>query len=173
MLKYSKGQKISINLTLINNNGSAEENATVSYNIYNDSNTLQVSGTSVTYNEQLGSYIDVIDPSIDWINQEEGIYYIVWEIQDTTEDYPNIITEELYIELYDEKLDRILGLVHENMFIDNASYDKFDNLKQARLRIYGDSDSVGTDNNVIGEYEIYADTTNVGKFNFWRQKKLD
>jgi hypothetical protein len=32
------------------------------------------------------------------------------------------------------------------------------------MLIYSDSDSVGTENNIIGTYEITADTTNVGKF---------
>jgi len=76
MLRYSKDHKISINLTLVNNDGSPEENATVNYKIYDDSNTLQLSGNSVTYNEQLGSYIDIIDPSTDWTTQEGGLYYI-------------------------------------------------------------------------------------------------
>jgi uncharacterized protein YfaS (alpha-2-macroglobulin family) len=65
MLKYSKGQKVSLNLTLINNDGTPEDGATINYKIYNDSNTLEVSGNDITYNEQLGSYIDVIDPSIE------------------------------------------------------------------------------------------------------------
>lgn len=173
MLKYSKGQKISLNLTLINNDGTPEDEATVNYKIYDEFNTLELSGNSLVYNEQLGSYVDVINPISEWLTQEEGVYYVKWEISGTTEDYPNEVVEEMYINLYDDKLDRILGLVHENMFIDNTTYDKYDNLKQARLRIYSDADSVGTDNNVIGEYEIFADTSNVGKFNFWRQKKLD
>ena len=65
MLTYSKGHKISLNLTLINNDGSPEDEATVNYKIYNESNTLELSGNDVAYNSQLGSYIDVIDPSVD------------------------------------------------------------------------------------------------------------
>jgi hypothetical protein len=65
MLSYSKGHKISLNLTLVNNDGSPEENATVNYKIYNESNTIELSGNNLPFNSQLGSYIDVIDPSID------------------------------------------------------------------------------------------------------------
>lgn len=171
MLKYSKSQKFSVSLMLINNDGSPESDATVSYNIYNESNTLEVSGGTVTYNSTLGAYVDVIDPSIDWINQKEGLYFVKWAISDTTEDYPDYVTEELYIELYDEKLDRILGLNHENCYIDNATYDKWDNLESARMRIYSDAASVGTDSNVIGTYTITADTFKVGKFSTWKQVK--
>lgn len=173
MLQYSLGQKISLNLTLVNNDSSPEANANVSYKIFNESNTLEVSGSNLAFNNQLGSYIDVIDPSTDWTSQSEGIYYVLWEISDTVEEFPEQIVEELYINLYDNKLDTIKGLVHENMSIDNAVYDKWDNMKSARLRIYSDSDSVGTDSNIIGEYEIYAETTNVGKFSHWLQKKVE
>lgn len=171
MLKYSKGQKISINLTLINNDGSPESNATVNYKVYDESNTLHLSGNELTFNEQLGSYIDVIDPVSDWVSQEEGVYYIKWEISDTTEDYPDTAVEEMYIESYDDKLDRILGLSHENTFIDQAVYDEYGNLETARLRIYTDTESIGTDSNVIAEYEISANTTDIGRFSSWQQRR--
>jgi len=172
MIKYSKGQKISINLCLINNDGSPEENAIVSYKIYNDSNTLQLSGDSIAYNDQLGSYIDVIDPQTDWPNQEEGIYYVKWEIENTIEDYPDTAVEEMYIELYNDKLDRILGLSHENTSIDQTAFDQYGNLESARLRIYKDASSVGTDSDIIAEYEINANTTDIGRFNQWTQKRV-
>jgi len=168
MLKYSKGQDISLNLTLVNNDGNPEDSAVVNWYLYNSVNTLELSGSPI-YNAQLGSYIDIINPSSQWNTQEEGIYHIVWEIQNTVEDYPNTVTEELHIHDYDNKLDRILGLVHENMLIDNPVYDKFDNLQSARLRLYSDKDSVGTNNNVIATYTIQADTINAGKFNNWKQ----
>lgn len=171
MLKYSKGKKISINLMLVNNDGSPESDATVNYKIYDDSNTLQLSGNDISFNEQLGSYIDVIDPSVSWANQEEGIYYIKWEISDTVEDYPDTAVEEMYIESYDDKLDRILGLSHENTFIDQAVYDEYGNLESARLRIYSNPDSIGTDNDVLAEYEINANTTDIGRFDSWTQKR--
>ena len=173
MLKYSKGQKISLNLTLVNDDGQLEDSATVNYKIYNDTNTLELSGNNLSFDEGINGYVEIIDPSVDWLTQEEGVYYVKWEISNTSNKYPESATEEMYIELYNDKLNRILGLVHENMAIDNPIYDKFDNLKEARLRIYSDGDSVGTDNNVIGEYQIFADTTNVGKFNLWQQKKID
>lgn len=171
MLTYSKGQKVSLNLTLINNDGSPEDDATISYSIYNESNTLEVSGGTVTYNSQLGSYIDVINPDVDWPSQESGVYYVKWNISGTTEDYPNIATEELHIESYDNKLNRLLGLSHENTYIDQPVYDKWDNLQSARLRVYSDSDSVGTDSNVLATYTMTAESFDEGKFNTWKQVK--
>lgn len=172
MLKYSKGQKISINLTLINNDSSPEENATVNYKIYNDSNTLELSGDNLVFNEQLGSYIDVIDPSTDWLTQEEGIYYVKWEISDTVEEFPETAVEEMYINDFNNKLNRLLGLSHEDIAIDQTVFDSYGNLESARLRIYSDSASVGTDSNVVAEYEITANTTDIGRFSQWTQKRI-
>ena len=64
---------------------------------------------------------------------------------------------------------RLLGLVHENLLIDNASYDKYGNMKEARMRLYSDSVSVGTENNIIATYRITADAKAAGKVNTWKQ----
>jgi len=70
-------------------------------------------------------------------------------------------------------LKRVLGLMHENIFIDEPVYDEGNNLVSARVRIYSDSISIGTSNNVIGTYEITADTNDEpGKFNNWSQVKI-
>lgn len=67
-------------------------------------------------------------------------------------------------------IQKTLGMLHENIFIDNPVYDDGNNLISARVRIYSDSGSVGTPNNVIGTYELTAETDNVaGKFNTWKQ----
>jgi len=169
MLKYSKGQKISLNLTLINNNGSPESNADIKYEIYNDINEIVYYNNNLVFNEQLGSYIDVIDP---WENQQQGIYHVKWYINNAVEDYPNTAVEELYIEEYDNKLDKILGLVHQNCFIDQAKYDGMDNLIQARMRIYSDAQSVGTNDNVLATYKIQSNPSGTGKFNYWLQVEV-
>lgn len=83
-------------------------------------------------------------------------------------------TAEQYMYLNNEYLKRLLGLTHENIYIDNPSYDVNSNLVSARVRIYSDSASVGTSNNIIGTYQISSDTTGQGpgKFNNWRQVKV-
>jgi len=69
-------------------------------------------------------------------------------------------------------LKRALGLMHENIYIDNASYDGDNNLVGARVRIYSDAASVGTANNVIGTYTIGSTGSGAGKFTDWAQVKV-
>lgn len=65
----------------------------------------------------------------------------------------------------------ILGLVHQNMFIDNTVFDDNNNLIRARIRIYSDSDSVGTDNNILASYQINVSSNGPGRFESWMQIK--
>lgn len=67
---------------------------------------------------------------------------------------------------------RVLGLTHHNFYIDQTQYDDYGNMISARVRIYDNAGSVGTDNDVIESYLITADGTECGKFNYWTQVKL-
>ena len=67
---------------------------------------------------------------------------------------------------------RVLGLMHENVFIDNPVYDTDGNMVAARVRIYSDAASVGTALNVIGTYTITAPSTAPGQFTTWKQVKI-
>ncbi len=51
---------------------------------------------------------------------------------------------------------RILGLTQENFYIDNASYDGNSMMTASRIRIYSNSSSVGTSNDVISTYNMTA-----------------
>jgi len=64
---------------------------------------------------------------------------------------------------------RTLGLVHHNVYIDNPVYDDQNNMISARLRIYSDKTSVGTDLNIVESYLLTSDGTECGKFNYWQQ----
>lgn len=66
---------------------------------------------------------------------------------------------------------RILGMVHENVYIDQPSYDTNKNLTSARLRIYSVAGSVGTDNDVLATYTITAVGDGAGKFTSWKMVK--
>lgn len=66
---------------------------------------------------------------------------------------------------------RVLGLLHENVYIDNTSYDAYNNLISGRVRIYSDAASVGTANNVIDTYTITVDAPSEGKFTTYKQVK--
>lgn len=65
----------------------------------------------------------------------------------------------------------LLGLMHENIFIDSTVFDEFNNLVKARVRIYSDSSSVGTDENIIGTYNMSCNSNGPGKFKMWKQIK--
>jgi len=69
-------------------------------------------------------------------------------------------------------LKRIVGLVHENIFIDNPTFDSDGNMTSARLRIYSDPTDVGTSTNVIGTYNISAPGNGPGKFTNWSQIRI-
>ena len=69
-------------------------------------------------------------------------------------------------------LKRLLGLTHENIFIDNPVYDGDCNMTSARVRIYSDPASVGTNSDVIGTYTITAPSSAPGKFITWSQVRV-
>jgi len=55
---------------------------------------------------------------------------------------------------------RVLGLTQENQYIDNTNYDDDNNLNSCRIRLYSNSSSVGSSNNVIATYLMTAGYTN-------------
>jgi len=81
------------------------------------------------------------------------------------DDINSVITEN-------ESIKRLLGLMHENIFIDNPVYDGDNNLINARVRIYSDAASVGTAVNVIGTYTITSVGSGAGTFTSWAQEKV-
>lgn len=84
------------------------------------------------------------------------------------------LVDQNYNELQDiqTKQAKILGLSHENVYIDNTAYDAFGNLSSARVRIYSNSASVGSDNDVINTYQISSTSSETGKFIVWEQKEV-
>lgn len=165
------GENIIPTLQLVKSDGtSLETTATISYKIIDATGTVEVvSSQTAAYNSNTGSYTDTLIPSASWTTQEVGSYLISWSIADTDDDFPTIMTEPLEISLDVTKVDRILGLVHENIYIDNTNFDVLSNLVSARLRIYSNAVDVGTSNNVLSTYTISAAPTGAGKFLNWRQ----
>jgi hypothetical protein len=106
----------------------------------------------------------------------------------TNDSFSDDITDAVFQEQINEHLDagsfgyvineinldlkRTLGLMHENIFIDETVYDGHGNLQSARVRIYSDSSSVGSDFNVIGTYTITSSSSETGKFDQWAQVKV-
>lgn len=87
------------------------------------------------------------------------------------DDVENMFNTNITLSGIQIDLKRALGLMHENIYIDETIYDAYDNLSNARVRIYSDSGSVGTANNVIGTYEITSSSSEAGKFQSWKQVK--
>ncbi len=53
-------------------------------------------------------------------------------------------------------LQRVLGLVQENFYVDQTIYDDNNNLTSSRVRTYSNSSSVGTTTNILGTYLMTA-----------------
>ena len=68
---------------------------------------------------------------------------------------------------------KVLGLVHQNILIDNTNYDASGNLISARVRVYSDSASVGTPNNVLATYQMNCNSSGPGKFATWSQIEVN
>ncbi len=169
----NKGEDIGLTLQLVKSDGqSIEEDATVSYQIFDSSVTVEYVSGSATFNITSQSYIATIVPSVSWIGQEVGSYVIVWSVSNTDDDFAPIYTEDLQISIDKTQIDKILGLVHQNILIDQTVYDEFGNLDNARLRIYSDSASVGTTSNVLATYQITSESTECGQFTTWKQVEV-
>lgn len=67
---------------------------------------------------------------------------------------------------------RLLGLTQENNYIDETTYDSYGNLATGRIRIYSESGSVGTDNDVLATYQITSVGTAANRFSSWKQKRV-
>lgn len=60
------------------------------------------------------------------------------------------------IEDIGDMIKRILGLTQENYYVTDTVYDASDNLTSSTIKIYSDSASVGTPNNIIATYNMTA-----------------
>lgn len=166
-MDINKGENIAFSLQLVKSDGiSVEEEATVAYRIFDASATVElVSSRTALYNDTTKSYMDTLVPSASWVNQEVGHYLVVWNVSDTTDDFNSVYTEQLNINIDKELIDRILGLVHQNIVIDETIFDQFGNMRSARLRIFREASKT----NVIATYRITAKPNGPGRFTRWEQ----
>jgi len=132
-----------------------------------DSDNLEVSNSINGYFTDLGNgnYKYSFTPN------KVGVWYVVVT---HTLYFPWGKSDDVYVDVEDlsgiyDIVIRTLGLVHHNVYIDNPIYDDQNNMISARVRIYSDKASVGTDNNVIESYLLTSDGTECGKFNYWQQ----
>lgn len=128
--------------------------------------------------EYTKEYVATIDGSDVLSDSERFIYAakdnslhdtasVVWNAKVNDYQQPGSFGEIQKVSSYDLK--RALGLMHENIYIDNPVYDEWHNMVSARVRIYSVNTSVGTDNDIIGTYLISADGDGCGQFSHWSQ----
>lgn len=167
MIDVNKGENIEFSLQLIKSDGiSVEQNAVVSYRIFDSSATVElVSSQTIFYNTITQSYTNTLIPSASWVNQEVGHYLVVWSVTETDDDFNSVYTEQLNINIDKNLIDRILGLVHQNIVIDETIFDQFGNMRSARLRIFREASKT----NVIAIYRITAKPNGPGRFTTWEQ----
>lgn len=166
----NKGENIGFTLQLIKSGGKrVEETATVTYRIFDDTGTVElVSEQTAIFNTTTKSYINSLVIDTLWIDQEVGSYLVIWSVSDTDDDFNDIYTEDLQVNIDKTKIDKILGLVHQNIIIDQTKYDSFDNLSSARVRIFHDS----TKTELINSYRITSVSKYPGKFITWEQVEI-
>lgn len=116
------------------------------------------SGDSITITEKGNGYY-----YIDFTPTGSGIYS--WKVTHATYepngwyDFYRIVgsnTDDIATTqtAHEAIINRIVGLVQENSYIDNTSYDANGNLTSARIRTYTGSDDVGTGSNVLATYQM-------------------
>ena len=161
--KVITGQKLPVLLQLANGVTTQYPQAEIRDSDGNLLITLDLS------HEASGMYVSDIEytmPNEDFIK----ITYIVYsDSGHSTESAIYMRDADIFIK--DNAQERLLGLMHENIYIDNTIYDAFGNLSSARVRIYSNAASVGSDNNIIGTYEITSSSSETGKFSSWKQVK--
>lgn len=146
--------------------------------LYNPSNTEVSSTIPVTITELgNGNYRSSFDPDVigTWYLVVVHTTYFPWGkannivITEYDWDDMNEIKDEIIdavegsgsnIEAKVDQLlinvERILGLVQENFYIDNTEHDNWGNMLKCRIRIYDDKTKVGSDQNVIATYLMTA-----------------
>jgi hypothetical protein len=86
-----------------------------------------------------------------WLVSVYHQIYFPWGKTETFQIYNNSVDTLSF------NFERILGLVQENYCLDQQNYNGYGLMTAARIRIYSDSASVGSDSNVIATYQVLAD----------------
>lgn len=134
--------------------------------IVNGSNMTELSNGFYFYNftsyDYTKDYAILCDGTNVLVDSER---YVVAGNENYHEDVNDVVNNN-------EKINRILGLIHENIYIDNTVYDENGNLISSRVRIYSSVGDVGSENGIIGTYQVIANCTEAGKFTSWSQIKI-
>jgi len=134
--------------------------------IYDPSGSNVTSSVSPSFTELGdGNYKLTFTPDENgvWYANVTNATYFPWGKND------DIYVDEADLTSVYEIVRRTLGLVHHNMYIDQAIYDDFGNMTSARVRLYDEAANVGTNTGVIESYMITSDAEACGQFSFWQQ----
>ena len=162
-------QQVEEHFTVADTNGNLVPGIdTTSFTIYiYDPNGIEVSASVSSSIIELGegSYKLLFTPALTgtWYVNITHPTYFPWGKNDDIQVYDGDISD-----VYNNVI-KTLGLTHHNFYIDQTSYDDHGNMISARVRIYSDKNSVGTDHDVIETYLITADAVACGQFNYWTQ----
>jgi len=172
MIHGERNVPVDENFTVSDNGGnlvSGIDSTTFTVHVYDPTNA-DVTGSVSGFFTELGngSYQYTFTPNLN------GVWYVVvthpiyfpWGKTDDVK-----VDEGSQTQIY-ETVIRSLGLMHENIYIDNPTYGDEGSLISARVRIYDSSINVGTNSGVIATYLITADETECGKFSYWSQVKI-
>jgi len=98
MIVVNSGKDIPFSIQLIKGDGDNDEQAIVTYTIYdNTGSTIVVSSKSSLWNNTLKNYFDNLDVSSDWADQSIGNYLVVWSITGAEAGFPTVKTENLAV----------------------------------------------------------------------------
>ena len=100
------------------------------------------------------SGLSTFDPTADEVDIGEVKGGAITSVEDFKADVSSLALETT-AQAISTSILRNLGLSQENQYIDQTVFDN-DKMTSARLRIYSDVGSVGTDNNVLAAYELTA-----------------
>lgn len=140
----------------------------------------------VTIYDSLGALVTTLDTnnfteglySVNWTPNTEGYYSFIGELfSDSLKTIPasyDKVTELIEVSSQKNNILRLLGLVHQNSVVDNATYDPDGNLISSRLRCYDSAINAipGGSSGLLFEYEINATYSNNMMTTFTLKKVL-
>jgi hypothetical protein len=162
-------QQVEEHFTVADKNGnliSGIDTTAFTVYVYNPSNS-EVSTVVTDGIVELGNgnYKYLFTPNVigTWYVAMTHPEYFPWGKTDDVQVFTSDISEVA------ANVQKTLGLVHHNFYIDQAIYDDYGNMSSARVRIYDSAANVGTNTGVIETYRLESDGTECGQFTYWKQ----
>ena len=143
-----------------------EENYDKPWTAYNSGNTIAICGTLIQFEAELTTTDASKTPRLNWV--EIGFHLLIGLMRSIDE---TVVSTET-------KIIRLLGLNHENAFIDNTDFDVMNQLIACRVRLYNSKTNAEAaqdgDNYVTGlvaTYTVEAVHEGEGKLKTYRYVK--